>query len=401
MQLKQRIPAIPETLRRRAARGVTQAADWAVRTQVRDQWPAWDANKGRFPYHILIDPAQRARHPQMWSTCWKTSRAAQGLYCAHLLTGRPEYLESANRAMDYVATLQIFDPGLEAYRGAFRENSPLGPHTATRDGIEAAQGFLAGYLVTKNERYLRRAVEGAEFLLRAMKLGWWPISLTWPLEDRRQGKDYFFQNVAALVFAQLYALTGERRYLTRGVVPLADNLLKHVRPDGALGVTDATHSSHHIIATPGRQLTGVYMNDDGVAVTLLAAYAVTRKAKYRDAALGSADHWARITEPLPLFAAPAAVSLLLADAYRLTGDARYLPKLRELTERTLDLQCQSRDPFIRGCFIGEDMATIYDKRSKPADYVDLRITSYALIALSKVAAHKSAQWGCAYSCFGW
>jgi len=45
------------------------------------------------------------------------------------------------------------------------------------------------------------------------------------------------------------------------------------------------------------------------------------------------------------------------------------------------------------------MAKHYDPNSCPTDYVDLRITSYALIALSKIAAKEPSQWGCSYSCF--
>jgi hypothetical protein len=47
-----------------ASGAIQSDADWAARNQIRDAWPAWDANKGRFPYHILIDPAQRAKQPQ-------------------------------------------------------------------------------------------------------------------------------------------------------------------------------------------------------------------------------------------------------------------------------------------------------------------------------------------------
>ena len=48
----------------------------------------------------------------------------------------------------------------------------------------------------------------------------------------------------------------------------------------------------------------------------------------------------------------------------------------------------------------EYMAIYYDKKTSPMDYVDLRITSYALIALAKIAATRPEQWGCSYSGFG-
>jgi hypothetical protein len=47
------------------------------------------------------------------------------------------------------------------------------------------------------------------------------------------------------------------------------------------------------------------------------------------------------------------------------------------------------------------MAKRCDKTTVPTDYVDLRTTSYTLIAFSKIAAERPSQWRCAYSCFGW
>jgi len=399
MKQAQRIPEFSATLKKQSEKSLTLAADWAARNQIRDAWPAWDANKGRFPYHILIDPAKRAQQPQVWSTCWKTARAAQGLYSAYLVTGNPAHLAAANLAMEYVATLQVFDPEYAEFRGAFREDSPQGLHIASRDGMEAMQGFIAGYQVTKNPRFLRRAAEGADFLLRTMKNGQWPFGIAWPAEGKYRSQDHFCFYAGALVFAQLYAITGKKAYLTHGAIPMADTLLqKHVRSDGALGIAATRENSHHIVNSG--ELAGVYINDDGAGVALLSAHVVSGRREYLDAAVAAADFWTRVKVDLPALAAYPSVALFLADVYRRTQDRKYLPKIEQYARRTLALQCRSRDPLLRGCFIGEDMATHYDKRSRPTEYVDLRITSYALIALAKIAARRPAQWGCSYSCFG-
>jgi len=389
----------PATLQQQAQKSLILAADWAARNQIRDAWPAWDANKGRFPYHILIDPAKRAKQPQVWSTCWKTARAAQGLYSAYMVTGKPAHLAAANLAMEYVATLQVFDPAYDLFRGTFLEDSPQGPHVAVRDGIEAMQGFAAGYAATKNKRYLIRACAGADFLLRMVDRGWFPFG-TSLLTKRPDGiVRHFCFYTGALVMAQLYRFTGKREYLTRAVIPWADTILEeYIRSDGAIGWSRCTEKSHHVISQG--PLTGVAINDDGVGVALLGAYAVTGKKKYLDAAVGAADFWTRVETDLPALAPYPAVALFLADVYRMTRDRKYLPKIDEYIRKTLALQCRSRDPMLHGCFIGEDMAKHYDKRSKPTDYVDLRITAYALIALAKIAAKKPRQWGCSYSCFG-
>jgi len=395
-----RMPVISSSLRSAAGRAVSLAADWAARNQIRDSWPAWDANKGRFPYHVIIDPVERARQPQVWSTCWKTARAAQGLYSAYLVTKDARHLEAANLAMQYVGTLQVCDPGLELFYGAFREDSPQGPHIQVRDGMEAMQGFVAGYAITGDERFLQRATVGASFLLRTMDRGWFPFGSS-RLDGLPAGQVHHFCFYSgALVMAQLFAITGKREYLTRAVIPWADTLLeKHIRADGALGQEKSEENSHHVVNQG--PLAGVYINDDGASVALLGAYAVTRKTKYLDAAVGCADFWTRVETELPALAANPAVALFLMDVYRLTGDRKYLATIERYVRLTLSLQCKSRDSRLRGCFIGEDMARRYDKRSKPTDYVDLRITAYALIALSKIAAKDSREWGCSYSCFGW
>ena len=402
MKLRQPLTPYPATLKQQARQSLTLAADWAARNQVRDVWPAWDANKGRFPYHILIDPAKRAKKPQVWSTCWKTARAAQALYDAYLITRKPEHLAAANLANEYVATLQVFEPGYEKFHGAFREDSPQGPHIASRDGMEAIQGFISGYVVTKNPRFLRLAVAGTDFLLRAMKNGLWPFGIAWPADGRVKHQDEFCFYAGALVFAQMYAITGDKAYLKRGLIPFANRILKdYVRADGALGVVIPDLNNHHM--TKDGELAGVYINDDGLGVALLAAYGVTGDTRYRDAAVGAADFWTRVTTTPDRLAVFPSVALFLSDVYRLTGDRMYLPRITEYAFKTMALQHKSpREPFLHGCFEGEDLAAVrYDQTTKPLDYVDLRMTSYALIALSKIAAAKTAQWGCAYSCYGW
>lgn len=406
MQMKnRRIPHFDGSLKRAARKSLNLAADWAVRNQVRDAWPFWDANKGRFPYHVLIDPKKRAKQPLMLSTCWKTARTVQGLCSAYSLTGRKEFLETAKGGLEYVASLQFFEPGYEEFHGAFREDSPQGPHLAYRDGIEAVQAFINGYVVTKNERYLRRAVLGADFALRVFNSPHFPSSPIYPLEGRYAPVPAHFTwcfCAGAIIFSQLAALTGNRDYIRRGAVPMADYALaNHVLENGALGLKKAPGARSHHVAESG-PLRNVLTNDDGLGVALLSTYAVTGKRKYLDAAVGVADFWANVSaEPVRLAAYPA-VALFSADVYRLTRDRKYLPLIERHARRTIDLQCLDRgEAVLHGCFIGEDMAKHYDRRTSRTDWVDLRITSYALIALSKVAAERSKQWGPAYSCFGW
>ena len=402
--MRKPIPSFGLSLKAAARRSLCLASDWAVRNQVRDAWPFWDSNKGRFPYHILIDPKKRAKVPMMWSTCWKTARTVQGLYSAYSATGKKEYLDAANRGLEYVASLQFFEPGYEEFHGAFREDSTQGPHLAYRDGIEAVQALINGYLVTKDERYLRRAVLGAEFVLREFRSPRFPSSIFLPLEGSYTAYPQRIVGcfcVGAIIFAQLSKLTGERRWVTKGAVPMMDRVLRDfVLPNGALGVREEPGKTHHVGAsTP---LGNVLTNDDGIGVAMLSTWAVTGRKKYLDAAVGWADFWLSVDEEPERLAAFPSLLLFVADVYRLTRDRKYLPLLSRFARRTLELQCiRPKDPLLHGAFIGEDMAARYDRRTKPTDWVDLRVTSYALIALAKLAAERPSGWGCAYSCFGW
>lgn len=397
-----KLPAFPPTLKKACVESLTLAAEWLTRTQIRDSWPAWDANKGRYPYHVRIDPDKRAKSPQVWSTCWKTARAAQGMYSAYLATGDKRYLESANLATDYVSTLQFFEPGYEPFHGLFREDSPQGPHFALRDGMEALQGFINRYMVTGEDRFLHRSLIGTDWILNHFQDGRFPWGIAFPFDASKKptpAKSFLF-HAAALVFAQMWAITGNKAYLTRGAARCMDEIIAHnILDNGALGQKNSNEKSHHVATTP---YGNIVSNDDGVGVAMLATYSATGKKKYLDAAVGMADFWVDADMEPTALAAYSSIALFLADMARLTGDKKYLPRIEEFTAKTLALQWTKKsDPMLYGAYIGEDMATWYDTKSKATDWVDLRITSYSLIALAKVAASKASQWGCAYSCFGW
>jgi len=405
-RVRRRIPKFDAKLKRDAKRALTRAADWLVRNQVTDAWPFWDANRGRFPYHVLIDPKKRAKRPRMWSTCWKTSRAVQGILSAYAVTGKKAYLDAAERGLDYVATLQVFDPGIEPFHGAFREDSPQGTHLAYRDGMEAVQAFINAYLLTKNDRWLRHATAGTDYVLRIWQSDLFPPDYIRPLTGGAKlkiapGMAWCFW-AAPLIFAQLAAITGQRKYVTRGAAPMMDAAInRYILPSGALGLRDEDATETHHLGHTG-PLKNVLSNDDGVGEAMLCTWAMTGKKKYLDAALGMADFWVEVDVIPERLAAFASIALFLADVYRLTRDRKYLPAIDRFTRMTLDLQCLDRgDPEIYGGFIGEDMAKTYDRRTVPTDWVDLRITSYAMIALGKIAADRSKEWGGAYSCFGW
>ncbi|MFH1708472.1 MAG: DUF1854 domain-containing protein [Planctomycetota bacterium] len=273
------IPDLPAELKREALNALALGAEWLVRNQVRDAWPNWNANKGRFPYHVFIDPAKQARKPMHLSTCWKTARPVQGLFSAYSVTGDKATLATARLGLAYVMSLQVLDPALAGFVGTFREDSPLGPHVAIRDGVEAVQALINGYIVTGDRLYLHRARLYTDWFLANMHSRRFPTSNAYPEENRYLPLDRRFewiQHAAAIIFAQMAALTGRKDYVTRGAVPLADATIRRfILPSGALGLKPGGKAaqSHHI--TLGGPLANVFTNDDGAGAALFCAYAAT------------------------------------------------------------------------------------------------------------------------------
>jgi uncharacterized protein YyaL (SSP411 family) len=265
--------------------------------------------------------------------------------------------------------------------------------------MEAVQAFINDYLITGDKRLLRRAEIGTEFFLGAFNGKRFTSGLGFPyLNKPGKSQDAFCFYAGALPAVQVGLATGNKA-LVRAAAPMMDVVMqKFILDDGSFGLKGAVPGGHH--TNMPAPYDNRFSNDDGVGVAMLATWAATGKTKYLDSAVGMGDFWPRTgVQPPPLAAYPS-VALFLTDLYRITGDRQYLPVIEQFIEKTLSLQCSSRDGMLNGGFIGEDMAKHYDKKSKPTDYVDLRITSYAMIALAKIACRKPADWGCAYSCFG-
>ncbi|MBL8027097.1 MAG: hypothetical protein JNL74_11835, partial [Fibrobacteres bacterium] len=104
-----------------------KAADWFVNNQIVEKKPNWDANNGRFPYHIHL--------PSGYVTMglnWTMGRAVMVLLSAFKATKNKRYLESAARAIAYNKTLQVMD-SRDPNFGAIHEETPQSPYCYPRD----------------------------------------------------------------------------------------------------------------------------------------------------------------------------------------------------------------------------------------------------------------------------
>ncbi|MCE9613606.1 MAG: glycoside hydrolase family 88 protein [Lentisphaerae bacterium] len=393
------LPQFDDALRARCREAALLGARYIRQQQVWHTWPFWTADAGRIAHNVsLTNPTFR---PTL-SLTWDCARSAQALLSVHKLTGDATALETAQRAMEYPKVTQIFSPEFPQHRGAFCEEVPQSNHIAARDCIEALQGFLNLYAVTKDAACLQRAEAAADWLHGhyMTEQGGWPHLCIFHREGDRLLKLNDFTRIimaaVALPFAQIDAIRGRQHYTAK--IPMAMDWAfgTVLQADGSLRLTDGTSVGHH--AAKSGPLAGCFTNDDGLGVALIACWRATGEDKYRAAALRYGDWWLA-TEVVPeTYSALPSAMLFFLDLYRLTGDARYLRKTEVYAEKVLALQVRNEtNPRINGGFAGHDG----EKDIVPTDYISLRTTMYAMMALCKMAATGESQWNMAYSAFGW
>lgn len=394
--------AINSDIRTQAKSRLAAAADWAGRNQVRQYWPAWNANTGRLPYHVHL-PTDAL----IYSTAWNTARAAQGLLSAWRVLHRTADLATVERSVEYVKALQCFAPECPDVAGLFGEETPVSDHFSMRDSIECGQLLLAHYAVTQTDVSLLRAKKFCSCFVNLMETERWPGE-TWFLIPRLEAarfmqaappagrvQDVWNNFVGALPLAQMYALTGDRRCL-ECAERLGALILQHtVRSDGAFisPRADPIHASG---------ADGVLDNDDGLCVALVALWKQTGKTAYLDAAVANGDWWIRKGPDLPVtYATLPTVLIIMADLARATNERRFIEYIEAMAARFFALQIvRDERLLVQGAFRGEDMAEHYRKGSCPADFISLRSTSYGLLALGKLGAGGQGEWNPAYSGFG-
>ena len=142
-------------------------------------------------------------------------------------------------------------------------------------------GYLALYRVTKDRDYLERAELYANWFLNHAinpNTNWpvWGITLDkLPIMDPEDRRAAAWQAGSGLFFYHLYKVTGKRLYFEKGVLPLAEGLVKHAHEKGGI---DTFYSSGGHLETRAN-------NDDFANQTLLAAYRETGDRRYWEVAV--------------------------------------------------------------------------------------------------------------------
>jgi rhamnogalacturonyl hydrolase YesR len=398
------LPEFTVSIRRRAKATLALAAEWHRKNQVRHAWPFWTADAGRFASSASItDPSER---PSL-SICWNTARGAQALLSAYKILKDPAVLETAKLALEYVKTCQIFSPESKRHHGACCEETAQANHIASRDTVEAVQGFTNMYHVTGEEVYLLRARAGADWLSGRFLGSHYPNGYVWHTDNDRGSVNNDFSRLMlsamALVFAQIDAITGEKRYVA-AIPRVMDWVVENsIEPDGAMKIHDGTHVGHHAVTTG--PLADCFTNDDGVGVAMIAAFRATGEKKYREAVERNGGWWLGLNQLPETFASVPAGLVLLLDMARFTGNEGYVRAAGPYIDKVLSMQyLNPKNPQGHGGFMGLDMEGGRECamwKSKPEDYVSHRTTMYAMMALAKIAAETEADWNIAYSSFGY
>ena len=399
------LPKFSASLRDQARSALRLGAKWHASVQQNQAWPHWRADSGRFSSSHTLNGSKQ----DMLSICWNTSRGAQACLSAYTVLKDESILETVKKAMEYVKLCQVFVPEYPHHHGAFLEETPQTDHIASRDSVEALQGFVNTYVVTQDLVYLQRAIIGADWWYGWFMEHGYPNGYIWhKYENDRGSVNNDFSRImlgaVSLVFSQLDTLLDQKKYTL--VIPRLLDWIVDValEPDGALKIHDGTDVGHHAIQHG--PYANCFTNDDGAMISLMAAYRVTGNEKYKEAALRNANWWLKVDTVVQPYASTPAILLNLLDFYRFTGNDAFLEKSEDYIEKVLALQIKdSEDSHALGGFRGHDYSNQkeidYFDGIDPYDIVSHRTTMYAMLSLAKVAAEDESQWNLAYSAFGW
>ncbi len=412
---------ITPAVRKRVLKALRDACQWCAENQVRHEWPNWDNNHGRLPGAVSTRNGKIG-----WSISWNVARTAQGLLAASKVLGKDvtAFEETAELGLYHDTRLQIYDPEYPQLRGAIREETVNCFHINPRDGIECSQGWIAKTLYDGRKAdpiWLSRACDHLNWTVNFLMQ-----QPAWPMEYVFFGRDYAKDmppvprpysddrlrmrnpnHPIAFCFAglpipicQYVSLTGEKKLVRKGAVPMADWLLDTFfdAGTGALRLPEGSVGHHSDMIGGLQRAIG---NDDGAMIALLCLHRLDPKRKWLDPVIANADWWSGITSRLHLFSAVPAAMLLMLDTARLTGKREYLDWVLARLDEVLALQCQKPDPRMHGGFMGEDI----ERMSTWLGCAQARRSacgwsSYLLIGLSKLVANAKT-WSPAYSCFGW
>ena len=265
-----------------AIEAALSGVDYLVKNQVTDKG---NANCGRYlcQYDYINNEVLE------YTTNWPTGLCVECMMIANKLTSDQIYLDSGQRAVEYLASLQYVSPFNEKMRGVMREETPQTMWAHPRDALTAAWAMLDWSQYTGQKEYLERSVLFADWFLDvAMEKGYpyWTVRM----DDAPWDPLFFgsFQSGGAFYFFRLFNITGDSKYKD-ACCRILDHYNKyHLAPDGNIQVPmdmktlkAVKGDTKYIIE--GWEIMHGY-NDDFGALANLAGWKLTGDVKYFNAA---------------------------------------------------------------------------------------------------------------------
>jgi hypothetical protein len=362
-----------------------------IGNQITDRF---DANKGR-----SIRSYDMHTKEKMLTGNWMCGTMLMSLLALWKRTGDEKYLHSAELAGRYIASLQVMDQSSE-YHGAIREITPQSIEFAPRDASSAAWGLTWLAEATGNSLYLHRAKLYGDWLVDKGMYKGWPLYAIYM--DERLDNFYSrgsFQSGAGLFLYDLFRLSGDQKYIEKGLEPIAqiyrDDFINN---DGNLTLERDLFTNRITAPDPGRRLTEqhAYNDDFGAAMMIAASQLFGDDSYMKKGALFA--HWlakaqdedggfngGKIPSAVPVSA------MIFRDYGTLMKDKALLKAADKSIKKLLEMQfLDTGDHCIDGAFRG-----IYEGKEPNREgrtCVNMRATSYALIAILKTESDLENIW---------
>lgn len=368
-----------------------KCGDWMVRNQFTDRL---DANRGRCIRSYDMDTKETN-----YTGNWMTGCMLNALLALWKRTGDGRYLHAAEMAGRYIVSLQVMDRD-DRHFGAIREITPQSLEFAPRDSSSGAWGLVWLAEATKNDLYLQRARLYGDWLVEKGMYRGWPLFACYldPSLETFYSRGSF-QSGSGLFLYDLFMLTGDPKYIERGLEPIAriyrDDF---VLESGELVLERDPFTNE--ITCPKEGDSTVYhhrFNDDFGSAMLIAASRLLNDPSYLDAAVrftrNAVSHQdldggfggGAIPPAVPV------VGMLCLDLGEILGDeplkqaaARCLSK--QLATQFLDTGDAKIDGAFQGMYEGEDT------NPKGHRCMNMRTTAYALQFLLKAESDLADIW---------
>lgn len=370
----------------------TLCGDWMVRNQITDRQ---DANRGRsvrsYDFHT---------REKLLTGNWMCGTMLSSLLALYKRTGREEYKHAAELAGRYIISLQVMDRQ-DPYFGAIRELTPQSIEFAPRDATGAAWGLVWLAEATGNPLYAKRACLFADWLIGRGMYNGWPLYAVYM--DERLDNFYSrgsFQSGTGLFFHDLFMLTGDARYIERGLAPIARIYRdEFINDDGSLVLERDPFTGRITSPKPGegKPTQQHAYNDDFGAAMLIAASRFFDDDSYLQKAAAFAHWLADAQDDDGGFLGgdiPSAVpvsAMIFRDVGTLTGDGKLLAAAdRSLAKLSSMQYTDTGDPCIDGGFHGVYEGKQTERRGRTC--VNMRTSAYALIAILKAESDLADIW---------